>query len=335
MFFLEAMMMERVWGGNRLAALYGKSVPAGKVIGESWELSDREEAQSRVAAGAGAGAWAGVTLRNLLRREARGVWGAWDAPPPERFPLLVKYVDAAAPLSVQVHPDDALARQFNDSGKSECWIVVHAEPGAKIVRGLRPGTTRAEFIRALDGERVEELLHSFTPKVGDVVALPAGTIHAIGAGLVVAEIQQNSDLTFRLYDYKRLGLDGKPRKLHREEALASIRFDGFGDQIAGDMSRDTVAPLSCRDEDGVRCERLLTGQYFSLERFTLPPGRAWTLAPHPPAPRVLMALAGAGTLNGAPLRAGQTLLIPAAAGEIKCAALGNEPLVLALSAPLS
>src|SRR6185436_9624267 len=105
-------------------------------------------------------------------------------------------------------------KKYGDLGKSECWVIVRAEPGAKIVRGLRPGTTRDEYIRAVEEHRIKDVLHWFEPKVGDVVALPAGMVHAIGGGLVVAEIQQNSDLTFRIYDYGRMGLDGKPRKLH-------------------------------------------------------------------------------------------------------------------------
>src|ERR1043165_753297 len=298
--FFKPIMMERVWGGNHLEALFGKKILPGKIIGESWELSDRPEAQSVV----DGGAFDGWTLRQLIEKPPREILGA--LPDAGRFPLLLKYVDAGDKLSVQVHPDDAGAKKYNDLGKSECWIIVRAERGAKIVRGLKPGTTRAAYERAVTENRVEEVLHSFEPKVGDVVALPAGMVHAIGAGLVVAEIQQNSDLTFRIYDYGRMGLDGKPRKLHVQEALEAIRFEKPGTEFAGDMSRDTVAPIQ-DDDSGV--EHLLTGKYFDLFRWTiqselgyLTRNRALTV----------MAIEGNGLIGDRTVAAGTTMLFPAA-----------------------
>ena len=317
--FLEPIMMERVWGGNRLAHMYGKTVPDGKIIGESWELADRPEAQSRVRGGP----FAGQNLGPLLKEHAEAILG------PELagaklpcFPLLIKYVDAAAALSVQVHPDDAGAKAFNDRGKSECWVVVHAEPGARIIRGLHPGTTRGDYEQAVSHDRVEDVLHSFTPRVGDVVALPPGMIHAIGAGLVVAEIQQNSDLTFRIFDYKRLGLDGKPRKLHVQEALECIRFGSPGDEFSGDMNADTVTPLSVQKSGSATTELLLKGRFFDLARHSIEPNGRMTL-PALPAAGVLMAISGGGSLNQQELRAGQTVLLASSLPQLEFSANMN------------
>jgi mannose-6-phosphate isomerase len=304
--FFEPLPFERVWGGNHLAALFGKPFPQGKVIGESWELSDRPGAESIVAWGP----CAGLTLREVLARHPEEMYGTLAHG--ERFPLLVKYVDAGTALSVQVHPDDAGARSFGDAGKNECWVVVRAAPGAQIVRGLKAGVTRADFERAVDAQNVEPLLHSFSPNVGDVVALPAGTVHAIGAGLVVAEIQQNSDLTFRIYDYNRLGLDGKPRALHIKEALSAIRFDGPGDEIAGDMRADTVAPAERHETWAMLRERLVNGKYFDLERLTIRVPGPFEIEGRQGVPRVCMLLEGAVTIAGQRVTAGSTGLIPAA-----------------------
>ena len=302
--FLKPLMVERVWGGNRTQALFGKQIPAGKVIGETWELSDRPEAQSLIASGP----HQGRTLRETLAANSE-ILGPELAKYAKQFPLLIKYVDAGSALSVQVHPDDAGAVAYNDRGKSECWVVVHVEPGAVITRGLKPGTTREQYQQAVREDRVEDVLHSFTPNVGDVVALPAGMIHAIGAGLVVAEIQQNSDVTFRIHDYKRLGLDGKPRALHVEEALGAIKFDGKFDSFEGDMISDTIKPLSRQTMGRTTVEELLRGRYFNLDRITYGPSEL--TRSHSPNAQVMMVIAGSGAIGDQPLSAGQTMLFPA------------------------
>ena len=333
--YFKPVLMEKVWGGNRIAACWPeKRAEPGRIIGESWELVDRPEAQS-VALG---GRWDGRTLRQIMEDDPLSVLGPQlAAAKPARFPLLAKYVDAGAPLSVQVHPDDAGARHLNDRGKSECWIVVHAEPGSYIVRGLRPGTTRADYERAVANECVEQVLHSFHPKTGDVIALPPGTVHAIGAGIMVAEIQQNSDVTFRIYDYKRVGLDGKPRPLHVQEALKSIRFGDAGNEAAnefsGDMSADTVMPLAVLGQRGGEIEKLFNGKYFDLHRYCLEPGGETGLPARPEAPRVLMAIEGSGMLGDRPLAAGQTVLLPACAPSLVLRAGAKSKLVVLVSAP--
>jgi mannose-6-phosphate isomerase len=322
--FLESIMMERVWGGNRLPALFGKPLPQGKTIGESWEVVDRPEAQSRV----DGGPYASATLRQMFQNFPNEMLGSLAAQKPQSFPLLLKYVDAGTPLSVQVHPDDENAKAYKDRGKSECWIIVHAEPGAQITRGLKPGITRAVYEKAVAEDRVEEVLHTFTPKVGDLVALPAGMVHAIGSGLVVAEIQQNSDVTLRIYDYKRLGLDGKPRQLHVREALGAIRFERPGDEFAGDMTKDTVQPLESKKVGGATIEHLLQGKYFDLWRYTLGLNSSFELKTQPEAPRVLMCIAGAGKLGERDLRAGQSVLLPASCQAVNLRALTESLTVL-------
>jgi mannose-6-phosphate isomerase class I len=171
------------------------------------------------------------------------------------------------------------------------------------------------------------VLHSFTPKVGDVVALPAGLVHAIGSGLVVAEIQQNSDLTLRIYDYKRLGLDGKPRKLHVKEALEAIRFGDPGHEFDGNMRADTVEPLSKETKSGVTEELVLRGIYFDLLRYTVKAGAELRLPPLRSAPRCLMTIAGNGKLNARAVKAGETMLACAAADALTYHA-GSESILL-------
>ncbi len=325
--FFSPLLVERVWGGNRLGNMFGKTIPPGQVIGESWELTDRPDAQS-----VACGAHAGRTLRELIAADPAAVLGPGQSGG-GRFPLLIKYIDAGAALSVQVHPDDAGAAKYNDLGKNECWVVVHAEPGAQIVRGFKPGTTRASYADAVSAGNVESVLHTFSPRVGDVVALPAGMVHALGAGIVLAEIQQNSDLTFRIYDYNRVGLDGKPRKLHLAEALDAIRFEPPWDGFYGDLRPDTVAPTAREDAGAALIEALLDGPHFDLVRVTVRKGGGFSLPARPSSARVLLAIAGSGRIHGEPLCAGQTLLLPAAMPAIEIAADAAQDLIVLLSQP--
>jgi mannose-6-phosphate isomerase len=330
--FFKPVLMEKVWGGHRIAN-FGpeKRAERGKIIGESWELVDRPEAQS-VAIG---GHWDGQTLREILEKDPVAILGPkLAAAKPARFPLLAKYVDAGQALSVQVHPNDEGARYLKDHGKSECWIVVHAGVDSRIIRGLRPGVTRADYERAVDKQCVEDVLHSFQPKSGDVIALPPGTVHAIGAGILVAEIQQNSDVTFRIYDYNRVGLDGKPRPLHVKEALKSIRFEKYvDDDFTGFMDTDTVMPLAVLGQSDGEIEKLLNGKFFDLHRYRLEPGGITGLASHPQAPRVLMAVEGKGLLGDRELSAGQTVLLPASAAPVELRAQPRSRLTVVVSAP--
>ncbi|MFM8890072.1 MAG: type I phosphomannose isomerase catalytic subunit, partial [Planctomycetia bacterium] len=202
-----------LWGGRRFASVLGRPLPPGDDYAESWELVDHGDDQSVVAAGP----LAGATLGDLVRTHGHELLGRHA--PLSRFPLLFKFLDACRDLSVQVHPDDARAARLSppDLGKTEAWYVIDAAPGSRIYAGLRPGTDRDALAAALRAGRCEEVLHSFEPRAGDCVFIPAGTVHAIGAGLVVAEIQESSDVTYRLFDWNRTGPDGRPRPLHLVE----------------------------------------------------------------------------------------------------------------------
>ena len=212
---------EMIWGGARLAGLFNRSLPGGK-IGESWDISCRPGEMGVVANGA----YAGETFEAYIAKDRAGVLGTRLANL-ERFPLLVKIIDANDALSIQVHPDDALAKAAGsaDSGKSEMWYVLNPPDDGRLIIGLKPGVTQQKLAEAYENGTVEDCLNYMTVKTGDMINIPAGLVHAPTPGIVVAEVQQNSDITYRLYDYNRMGLDGKPRDLHVKEALAVSDFD--------------------------------------------------------------------------------------------------------------
>lgn len=216
---------QRVWGGRLLETRLGRALPDPHApFGESWDLVDREEAQSIVRGGA----FSGLTLHDLWTRHRAAVFGvALLAHPAPRYPLLMKILDAREDLSLQVHPPAEKAAALGGEPKTETWFIAHAEPEAKIYAGLKPGVTRGQFTAALADGSVADLVHVLEPRAGDCLFIPSGRLHAIGAGLLIYEIQQNSDTTYRVFDWNRLGLDGKPRQLHIEESLASIDFDDF------------------------------------------------------------------------------------------------------------
>lgn len=209
----------RPWGGRALAELYQKPLPPGVAVGESWEISDRPGATSIIAHGP----LAGQDLRRLMEHSGPAVLGAARAVS-GRFPLLVKILDAREVLSVQVHPPPAVAARRGGDPKTELWYVTHAGPEARFWAGLKAGTTRADFEQRLRTGRVADCLHPIPVRPGDAMLLPSGRVHALGAGLVVFEIQQNSDTTYRVFDWNRVGPDGRPRALHLEAALESIDF---------------------------------------------------------------------------------------------------------------
>jgi len=254
---------ERVWGGRELARVFGRSLPGEGPIGESWELSDRAEAQSVVAEGM----MAGKTLNELWTNNRQEVFGPGLANhPAPRFPLLVKILDARDDLSVQVHPPEHQAVRLGGEAKSEMWHVVAAGPGARLYAGLRPGIGRAEFETAIRDGSVADCLAVHPVAAGDALFLPSGRVHAIGAGVLIFEIQQNSDTTYRVFDWNRKGLDGKPREIHIDESLEAIDFtdhhvalwrgEGGGDSVLADcphfrvVRRDAAAGGVAELEDG-------------------------------------------------------------------------------------
>ena len=218
----KPILKERIWGGDQLQRLYGKPVSTTAPIGESWEITDRPEGVSEVAGGP----LAGRTLRWLMEHQRAELLGAAQSAN-GLFPLLLKILDAREKLSLQVHPPASLSASLGGEPKTEMWYVAQALPGAELYVGLRRGVTRAEFERRIADGSVAECFHRIAVKAGDVMFLPSGRVHALGAGLVIFEIQQNSDTTYRVFDWNRVGLDGRPRELHVEQSLKCIDFEDF------------------------------------------------------------------------------------------------------------
>lgn len=234
-FTFRPIFKERVWGGRALERLYGKNLPAGVPIGESWEISDRPGDASVIANGP----LAGKDLRWLMTHHERELLG--DATSANgRFPLLIKILDAQEKLSLQVHPPASKAAELKGEPKTEAWYIAEAAPGAELYVGLKRGVKRAEFEQKIKTGEVAECFHRVPVKAGDTMFLPSGRVHAIGAGLVIFEIQQNSDTTYRVFDWNRVGLDKKPRELHVAESLASIDFGDFEPGLVSEKYRDEV-----------------------------------------------------------------------------------------------
>jgi mannose-6-phosphate isomerase len=223
----QPLFKERVWGGRKLEQLYGKALPAGVPIGESWEITDRPEGVSVITNGP----LAGRDLRWLMENHAKELLGD-SQPCAGRFPLLVKILDAQEKLSLQVHPPAHKAAELRGEPKTEMWYVADGTPDADLFVGLRRGATREEFERRIQDGSVAECFHRIAVKRGDSMFLPSGRVHALGAGNVIFEIQQNSDTTYRVFDWNRVGLDGKPRELHIPQALASVDFADFEPALA-------------------------------------------------------------------------------------------------------
>lgn len=290
-----------LWGGRRLAAVLGKTLDDGDHFAESWEVVDHGEDQSRVAFGP----LRGVTLHEIVEQYGAELFGRHA--PPDQFPLLFKFLDAHQNLSVQVHPNDeqAARRQPPDLGKTEAWVVLHAEPGSLVYAGLKRGFDRPALEREVHRGATELCLHSFSPQPGDCIFIPAGTIHALGAGLVVAEIQQASDTTFRLFDWNRVGPEGKPRTLHVEQALETI-----------DYSRGPIVAQTPQPTADPQVKRLVACDKFVLDRWALTRARQ---AGGDDRFHILAVLSGEvevdGDPSGSPLRKGETLLLPASCGS--------------------
>lgn len=214
--------MERVWGGRGLDFKLGRTLPEGKVIGESWELVDRKDTQSVVAEGA----HKGKTIRELLEREATNILGP-GREGSQPFPILIKWLDCQDRLSLQVHPPAEIAPALGGEPKTENWYIADCDEGASLIVGLKQGVTREQFTQALEDNEAEACVHRFPVKPGDSILVESGRMHAIDAGNLILEIQQNSDTTYRVYDWGRVGLDGAPRQLHIEESLKSIDFNDY------------------------------------------------------------------------------------------------------------
>ncbi len=293
----EPILQPYVWGGMRLATLLGKLLSGHATCAESWEVVDHADGVSRVTNGP----LAGTTLHQLVTSRGADLLGRHHPQP--RFPLLLKFLDAQLTLSVQVHPNDAQGAQLTppDLGKTETWVVLAADPGSKIYAGLRPGVTPELLKASIQNGNCPDLLHQFEPRPGDCLLIEAGTIHALGAGIVIAEIQQASNTTFRLYDWDRRDAQGNARPLHIEQALATI-----------DFTRGPVAPVTPVAMGPAGRERLVSCDKFLLDRWNL---AAEVTLPTDDRFHLLASIEGAtqlisphGTLE---LPIGQSCLVPA------------------------
>jgi len=297
---------ERVWGGRELERLYRKKLPPGRPIGESWEISDRLGDASVIANGP----LAGKDLRWLMENQAAELLGNAKPATGNRFPLLCKILDAREKLSLQVHPPADKAAELGGEPKAEMWFITAAAPGAELYVGLKRGVTRAAFEEKIRDGTVAECFHRLPVKAGDAMFLPSGRIHAIGAGLVIFEIQQNSDTTYRVFDWNRVGLDGKPRDLHVAESLASIDFTDFAPELIQGRHAG----------DGVKTRLLVNDPLFNVEALEIKSGAKLDLKPDKlqiiAVVRGQLEIKGGSVPSG--LNTGQFCLVPAAleGGEI-------------------
>ena len=283
----KPIYQERVWGGRVLESVLGRKLPKNQIIGESWEIVDRPEAQSVDTSG--------QSLRNLIEKDPHGIMGNnWS---PERpFPILVKWLDCQQRLSLQVHPPATIAAKLGGEPKTENWYIVDAQPHATLMAGLKKEVTRNKFECNLQSNTLEPLIHSMPVKKGESIFIPSGRIHAIGAGNLILEIQQNSDTTYRVYDWERVGLDGNPRQLHTQESLQSTNFSDF--------EPETIKPTN-------KDQLLVESDVFNLNKRVLLAGTS--LRFEIGEPRILSIVDGCLQTNyeGVTITKGDNVLIPA------------------------
>jgi len=306
----EDLFKEKIWGGRRLETHLGRLLPPAKDIGESWEVSDRDPDISIVANGP----LQGRSLHELLVSRRDELLGpGFELGRFERFPILIKFIDADRVLSVQVHPPDDYARKRDphDDGKTEMWYILAGEPDSILYLGTKPGVSPEEFRHAASTSGVGDMLRKVKVTAGDCISVPPGTLHAPGAGLLFAEVQQNSDLTYRVYDWDRVGPDGKPRELHLHKAMDVIDWQAPKEEKVTPQVLATGA---------VRKERLLHTAKFTADRWVL---SAAVEEPLDGRFRILMGLEGRlgihwpGDVGPVVLTRGRSVLVPASLGEME------------------
>lgn len=301
----EPLLKRIRWGGRRLGTLLGKAIGPETDYAESWEIADHADGQSRIANGP----FGGMTLSELMQTHGPDLLGRQAGL--TQFPLLIKYLDANDWLSLQVHPDDRLAGKYSPSekGKTEAWVIIDAQPDSRICAGLNEGVTEVELRESLQTGTTEELLHFVSVAAGDCLFIPAGTVHAIGPGIVLAEVQQQSNLTFRLHDWGRVDSTGSLRAIHVAESLACTNF------ARGPVS--SVQPLIMRDsshsfEELVRCDYFVIRRHQSAESFRMADDDRF---------RILMTLDGEGRIETTAgietFSKGSTVLVPACSHNIR------------------
>ena len=300
--------MERIWGGRQLASQFKKKLTLTATIGESWEIVDREEAQSVVRNGP----LRDRTLHELWVRDRQQIFG--HVPDAPRFPLLIKLLDAHDKLSLQVHPPASIAAKMGGEPKTEFWYVAFALAGAKLLVGLRRAVTREQFEEAIRKGTVSDLVHTIPVKTGDAIFLPAGRFHAVGSGNLLVEIQQNSDTTYRVFDWNRVDrTTGRARQLHLDQALQSIDFN--------DVRPELVRPKG---------EVLVRNELFEVQKWNLETAREVA-----PAGRfaILCCLTGAFRCVDVDLRPGEFCLVPASLQDRKVEPRANGTALLRITIP--
>lgn len=297
------------WGGRRLGDALAKPIGSDNDYAESWEIADHSNGQSVVSSGY----FAKTTLSDLVTNFSEELMGRHQSM--TQFPLLIKYLDANDWLSLQVHPNDQQAKTYDadENGKTEAWIILDAEPDSKIVSGLKEGVTREIFEQHLHAGTIEDTLHMIPAVAGDCLFVPAQTVHALGPGILLAEVQQQSNLTFRLHDWGRMGSDGKPREIHLEQSLNCIDFN------RGPVNPVTPVELSNGHhsfQELVRCDHFVIRRHQAVDDFSVKLDDRF---------RILMLLNGTATLTtdsgNASLNKGTTALVPASTSATSAASI--------------
>jgi len=304
-FIFYPIFKERIWGGRSLERLYQKQLPPKIPIGESWEVSDRPGDESVIANGT----LAGKSLRWLMENHREELLGSAKPAASGRFPLLIKILDAQEKLSLQVHPPAFKAKELGGEPKTEMWYVADSTPEADLFVGLKRGTTRAEFEKRIQNGTVAECFHRIGVKKGDAMFLPSGRVHALGAGNVIFEIQENSDTTYRVFDWNRVDREGKPRDLHLEKSMASIDFDDIEPALVhGKMV----------EQNGIKIRPLVHDPLFTVDLCEISEDREFAL-PHSTM-QIIAALEGQLVLEESTQRlvlsAGEFCLVPAGCKKV-------------------
>lgn len=319
-FILEPAYKDYIWGGSRIPSLFKRNVPAG-IYAESWEISDRPEGMSHV----GNGALKGESLANLISQFGVSLLGRGIRTP--SFPLLVKLIDAKERLSIQVHPDDEKALQGVGEAKTEAWHILDAPAGGQVFAGLKPGMNEASFLSAQKNNELEATLQAVPVSAGDTIFIPGGRVHAICEGLLILEVQQNSNTTYRVYDWGRVDKSGKPRELHLDQALKVIRWS--------DPAPVKTTPNVLSTKPGAGVTELVTSPYFRLEKLEL--GAPFFVQHDGASFHALFTghdeiqiMSDAGTEN---IPAGRTCLIPAALDRYTIKPGSRNATLLRISVP--
>jgi mannose-6-phosphate isomerase len=299
--------MERVWGGRRLETLYGKRLPPAALIGESWEIVDRPEAQSVVHEGP----LRGKTLHNLWCEHRKEIFG--NVPDAPRFPILAKLLDAQENLSLQVHPPAKIAKKLGGESKSELWYVADAAPKSRLYAGVKKGTTPAVFEKALEQGKVEKHLHAIDVATGEAIFLPSGRLHALGGGNLLVEIQENSDTTYRVFDWNRVKKGRARREMHIAQAMQCIDFD--------DVEPELLQPTG---------ESLVRNELFEIDKWSVAAEREIA---QPGRFAIVVCLTGELACAGRQFKPGDFFLVPAELNDRAVRPLGENVSLLRVTLP--